>query len=174
MKKLCLFSVVFVSVIFHSLVIAQEGAIATIDLNTAIRASDYSLKQYKVLQADEYYKQLIATIEQTRSDLEKLQKEGETKSLTWSDEEKQAHRQKGQQKYAELNNLAQQEAGVRSRLDSSVQKELAPTVETIVNAIIDEKGIGLLLNSQAVYFRTADFDITEELVKRLNKAGSDK
>lgn len=169
MKKLFFLPLLLISVLFNHATFAQ-GNIAIIDLNGAIRASDYSVKQYQLLQADENYKKLIETIKQVRSDLEQLQKEGETKSLTWSDEQKQAHQEKGQKKYAELNNLANQEASVRNRLDASVQQELAPRVETLVNEIIEEKKIGLLLKAQAVYFRTADFDITEELVKRLNSS----
>lgn len=167
MKNNIVFLLVLLGVCFNPSAMAQ-GNIAVIDLNGAIRASDYSIKQYKLLQADENYKKLVEKIKQTRDDLEQLQKEGETKSLTWSDEQKQAHQEKGQKAYSELNNLANQEAAVRSRLDASVQQELAPNVEELVNAIIEEKKIGLLLKAQAVYFRTADFDITEELVKRLN------
>ncbi|MGS2717099.1 OmpH family outer membrane protein [Eionea flava] len=169
MNKLLLLSALLISVLFNQAAFAQSN-IAIIDLNGAIRVSDYSKKQYKLLQADENYKKLVSAITQTREELQKLQKEGETKSLTWSDKQKQDHQEKGQKKYAELNNLASQEASVRSRLDASVQQELASRVEALVNEIIEEKEIGLLLKAQAVYFRTADFDITEELVKRLNSS----
>jgi Skp family chaperone for outer membrane proteins len=167
MKNILCLSLLLSGILCHSFVFAAEN-IAIVDLEGALRASNYSLKQYKVLQTDENYKRLVSKIKQTRKSLDKLQKESETKSLTWSDGQKQAHLQKGQAMYAELNSLANQEVTIRSRLDASIQKELAPKVEVVVNQIIEEKKIGLLLKAQAVYFRTIEFDITEELVKRLN------
>ena len=167
MKKLLCISLLFLGFLNFPLAFSAEN-IAVVDLERALRASDYSLKQYKVLQTDENYKSLISKIKETRASLARLQKESATKSLTWSDEQKKVHQQKGQTTYAELNNLASQEATIGSRLDASIQKELAPKVQTIVNQIIKDKNIGLLIRSQAVYFRTPEFDITEELVKRLN------
>jgi outer membrane protein len=167
MKKLLCISLLFLGLFNFPLAFSAEN-IAVVDLERALRASNYSLKQYKILQTDGNYKSLISKIKETRASLGRLQKESDTKSLTWSDEQKKVHQQKGQTTYAELNNLASQEATISSRLDASIQKELAPKVQTIVNQIIKDKNIGLLIRSQAVYFRTPEFDITEELVKRLN------
>jgi len=167
MKKILCLTLLLLGALAHSSVFASEN-IATVDLEGALRASNYSLKQYKALKSDLNYQKLIAQIKQTRQSLDQLQKESETKSLTWSDEQKQAHQQKGQAVYTELSSLADQQTTTRRRLDASIQKELAPKVEMIVNQIIDEKKIGLLIKAQAVYFRTVEFDITEELVKKLN------
>jgi Skp family chaperone for outer membrane proteins len=168
MKKIAILFAVCMSV-FSSHAAFSDGAnIAVADLDRALRISSYSLKQYKVLQTDENYKKLIEEINSVRSELQSIRKDGQTKSLTWSEAQKQEHLQKGQSKVAEINSLANQEAAIRNRLDSSIQKELAPKVEKIVNEIIEEKSIGLLLKSQAVHFYTPTFDITEEVVKRLN------
>jgi Skp family chaperone for outer membrane proteins len=168
MKKTAIFFAVCISVFSSHFAFSEEANIAVADLDRALRISSYSLKQYKVLQADENYKKLIEEINSVRSELESIRKNGQTKSLTWSEAQKQEHLQKGQSKVAEINNLANQEAAIRNRLDASIQKELAPKVEKIVNEIIEEKSIGLLLKYQAVHFYTPAFDITEEVVKRLN------
>lgn len=168
MKKYILLLVVFISFLSSSFVFSEGLNIAVADLDRALRISNYSLKQYKILQADENYKQLIEKINGIREEIESIKKDGETKSLTWSESQKQEHVQKGQKKVAEINNLANQELSVRRRLDSSIHQELTPQVEKIVNDIIEEKSIGLLLKSQSVHFYTPTFDITEEIVKRLN------
>jgi len=168
MKKNILLFVVFFSFLSSNFVFSEGLNIAVADLDRALRISNYSLKQYKILQADENYKQLIEKINGIREEIESIKKDGETKSLTWSESQKQEHVQKGQKKVAEINNLANQELSVRRRLDSSIHQELTPQVEKIVNDIIEEKSIGLLLKSQSVHFYTPTFDITEEIVKRLN------
>lgn len=168
MKKYILLLVIFISFLSSSFVFSEGLNIAVVDLDRALRISNYSLKQYKILQADENYKQLIEKINGIREEIESIKKDGETKSLTWSENQKQEHVKKGQKRVAEINNLANQELSVRRRLDSSIHQELAPQVEKIVNDIIEEKSIGLLLKSQSVHFYTPTFDITEEIVKRLN------
>lgn len=168
MKKYILLLVVFISFLSSSFVFSEGLNIAVADLDRALRISNYSLKQYEILQADENYKQLIEKINGVREEIESIKKDGETKSLTWSESQKQEHVKKGQAKVAEINNLANQELNVRRRLDSSIHQELTPQVEKIVNDIIEEKSIGLLLKSQSVHFYTPTFDITEEIVKRLN------
>lgn len=168
MKKNVYLFIMFFSLLTSNFVFSEGLNIAVADLDRALRISDYSLKQYKALQVDENYKQLIEKINGIREEIESIKKDGETKSLTWSESQKQEHVQKGQKKVAEINNLANQELSVRRRLDSSIHQELTPQVEKIVNDIIEEKSIGLLLKSQSVHFYTPTFDITEEIVKRLN------
>jgi outer membrane protein len=168
MKKIAIYFVIFFSVLSSHTAFSQVTNIAVADLDRALRISNYSLKQYEVLRSDKNYQQLIDKIKSVRTEIELMKKDGQTKSLTWSEEQKTEHIEKGQTKVAEINNLANQEAAIRNRLDASIQQELAPKVELIVNKIIEEKSIGVLFKSQAVHFYTPEFDITEEVVKRLN------
>jgi outer membrane protein len=169
MKNVLLLSFFLMFLLNHSSAFS-EGSIAIVDLDRAMRISNYAAKQYKVLQTDNGYQELVEQVKKAQTTFQTLQKEAETKALTWSDEQKQVHQKKAQKIYAELNRLANQEVAVRKRLDANIKKELAPKVEVIVNKIIEEKKIGLLLKAKAVYFRTPEFDITEELVKRLNSS----
>ncbi len=145
-----------------------QGNIGVINLEGAISVSNYSRQQYKVLQADANYKKLTNEAKKLQEELKGIQKEGEKKSLTWSDAQKQAHVKKGQEKLAQYNRLGSQITAMRNQVAAQIEQTLAPQIEKIVNDIIDEKKIGLLLKSQAVYFRNADFDITEEVVEKLN------
>lgn len=165
MKIISLLIVMF----FHAGVSAQ-GNIGVINLEGAISVSNYSRQQYKLLQSDADYKKLASEIKSLEAELKSIQKEGAKKSLTWSQEQKQAHVKKGQAKLAQYNRLGGQLTNMRNAVAARVEKELAPKIEAIVNKVIEEKKIGLLLKSQAVFFRNADFDITEEVVKKLNEA----
>ncbi|MFT5116620.1 MAG: Skp family chaperone for outer membrane protein [Kiritimatiellia bacterium] len=160
--------VFFVGLYLCGLNAFAQGNIGVINLKGALAASNYSRQQYQVLKSDSNYKKLVSKIKDLQKELQALQKEGETQSLTWSDEKKQKHVKAGQTKLARLNRLGQQESTIRNNIAAKVEQDLAPTIEKIVNDIIDEKNIGLLLKSQAVYFRTAEFDITVEVLERLN------
>jgi Skp family chaperone for outer membrane proteins len=148
--------------------VVAQGNIGVINLEGVLIGSNYSRQQYQALQADAQYKKLLSDIKSLKSELQALQKEGEANALTWSDDQKKSHIQKGQIKLEQYKRLGAQEAQTRNGLASQIEKELGPTIEKIVNNVIEEKKIGLLLKSQAVYFRTVEFDITEEVVKRLN------
>lgn len=168
MFKKLLITCACISALFLSVGIVAQDNIGVISLEGVLIASNYSRQQYQALQADAQYKKLLSDIKSLKSELQALQKEGEANALTWSDDQKKSHIQKGQIKLEQYKRLGAQEAQTRNGLASQIEKELGPTIEKIVNNVIEEKKIGLLLKSQAVYFRTVEFDITEEVVKRLN------
>jgi len=153
---------------FSGLVYAQ-GKIGVVDLNGALAVADYSKQQLSALKNNSEFKDLAEKIKALKGDLQALQNEGEANALTWSQEQKQQQVKKMQGKVAELNGYGNQREKMKADLESRIGKELGPKIEKVVNQIIEEKGIGLLLNSQAVYFRTAEFDITNEVVDRVNK-----
>ena len=63
------------------------------------------------------------------------------------------------------NKLDSEKAAVENR----IQKELTPKIEEIIPQIIKDKKLGLLVNARAAYFRTPEFDVTQELIDRLNQ-----
>lgn len=168
MFKKLLIACTCIGALFSSVSVVAQGNIGVINLEGVLIGSNYSRQQYQALQADAQYKKLLSDIKSLKSELQALQKEGEANALTWSDDQKKSHIQKGQIKLEQYKRLGAQEAQTRNGLASQIEKELGPTIEKIVNNVIEEKKIGLLLKSQAVYFRTVEFDITEEVVKRLN------
>lgn len=166
-KKIIVLCSVVSALFLPSVALAQSN-IGVISLEAVLAASNYSRQQFQKLQANPEYKKLLEKIKSLKEELQTLQKEGETKSLTWSNDQKRSHIEKGQKKLAEYKQLGAQELNARNSLEARLEKELGPRVEEIVNVVIQEKKIGLLLKSQAVFYRTAEFDITEEVIKRLN------
>ncbi|ODS23939.1 hypothetical protein AB835_06360 [Candidatus Endobugula sertula] len=143
--------------------------ISVIDLNRVLGEADYSQEQYKKLQLSDAFKSSAKNISEQQKKLQGIQKEGKAKSLTWSEEQKQAHRQRMQRELNLFNQLGNQQEAMKRQVDADIEEVLLPKVKEIVNAIIKEKNIGLLLDSRAVYFGTPEFDITKEVITRLNK-----
>lgn len=164
MKKLFLIAMLFSSVAF------AESKIMSIDLNKSLILSNYAQQQLQALKNNEQYKKLTAQAKTLEAEIVELQKKGKANSLTWSEKQKQDHIKTGKGKVEQLRKIAQQQASMQQQLEAQVEQQLAPKVEAIVNDIIKEKNIGLLIDSKAVYYRTAEFDITKEVVERLNKA----
>ncbi len=148
--------------------VAAQKNVGVVDLDGVLAVADYSQQQVKALKANAEYKKILKDMKALEKELQALQKEGSTKSLTWSEEQKQQHVNKGQKKLSQLNQLANKRTAMTNDVENRVSEYLGPKIEKVVNEIIEEKGIGLIVNSKAVYFRTADFDISEEVVKRLN------
>lgn len=146
-----------------------QDKVSVIDLNGALYSTNYAKSQLEALKNNAEYKSLTEQIKSLRKTLDALQKEGQTKSLTWSDEQKKQQVQKIQAKVGELNQAGNQREKLKADTEKRINQELGPKIEQVVNQILEEKGIGLLLNSQAVYHRTPAFDITTEVIERLNK-----
>ena len=79
MKIYMFFFVVLFSFLNSSFVFSDGLNTAVADLDRALRISNFSLKQYKLLQADENYKALIEKINFVRDEIEGIKKSGETK-----------------------------------------------------------------------------------------------
>ena len=164
MKKLLLLALLFSNLTF------AQGKIMAVDLDRALLLSDYAQQQLQVLKSNADYKKFSTQAKGLETELAELQKKGKANSLTWSDQQKQDHVALMQGKIDQLRTITRQQTVMRQRAEAKVEQELAPKVETIVNDIIQEKNIGLLIDSKAVHYRTAEFDITKEVVERLNKA----
>ncbi len=161
-------SIAFFILIFSGVVIAQQ-AIAVIDIERAAIQSNYAKSSIKKLQESDTFKKNLDLYKRLGGEFKALQNDGKTNGLTWSDEQKAAHTSKLEKKLAEINKVGGQLDSEKAAVERRIQKELTPKIEKIVPEIIKDKKLGLLLNSRAVYFRTPEYDITQELTDRLNK-----
>ena len=169
MNKLIFKLCVFFSIVSSSVTVLAQDKVSVIDLNGALYSSDYAKSQLEALKNNAEYKSLTQQVKSLRETLNALQKEGQTKSLTWSDAQKKQQVQQMQAKVAELNQVGNQREKLKADAEKKINQEMGPRIEQVVNQILEEKGIGLLINSQAVYHRTPAFDITTEVIERLNK-----
>jgi outer membrane protein len=154
---------------FTGVTFAQEK-IAVIDLEAAAINSDYAKKAIEDLNKSATFKKNRDTHTAITKEIQDMQKDAQANGLTWSDEEKKIFNVKLEEKLKNLKKVRAQIDQERAAVEQQIQKELTPKIEKIIPEIIKEKNLGLLINARAAYFRTPDFDITKDLVDRLNKA----
>lgn len=162
--------VVVLAFLLPGLVFAQQNQnIAVIDIEAAAINSDYAKSEIKKLRESKTFKANLTELERLKKEFNSLQEEAKANSLTWSDDQKKAHRKKLKEKVTEVNKVGGQLDAEKAAVDKRIQKELIPKIEEIVPKFIEEKKLGLLINARAAYYRTPDFDITQDLIDRLNK-----
>jgi len=149
-------------------VVAQEKIVA-MDPEVAILNSNVAKKRLADLQNNEQFKTLVTRFDSLRTELEALQKKESVNGLTWSDEQKQAHRSAAQGKVEEFNLVRKQLEGERQRVLTSVQRELTPVLEKVVTELVKEKGFELILNTRAIIYSTEQNTITQMVIDALNK-----
>ena len=161
-------SIVLLMCLLPGLALAQQK-IAVINIEVAMLNSNYAKASIKVLKESAAYKAKLDEYGRLRKEFQSLNEEAKTNGLTWSDEQKLAHRKKVEAQVQVINKLGGELEAENVAVEKNIQKELTPKIEKIVSEIIKEKELGLLINARAAYFRTPDFDITKDLVERLNK-----
>ena len=155
-----------------------EGKIAVFDLQGAILNTDAAQQQFKELRAKTAYADLKAELDTITADLQAMNKDAQTNSVTWSDEQKVEQRKKMDYKLADrelvTKKLRQEETTLAEKiLQGQVQSALA-----IANDLVKAEGIGLLLNAAAVdangqrmvFHVDSSYDITAKVTDRLNGA----
>jgi outer membrane protein len=161
-------TIFFLVLVFSSLSYAQQN-IAVIDIETAAIRSDYAKSEIEKLKQSDTFKKNLDEYNALGKEFQALQKEGQANGLTWSDEQKQAHKKKMEEKVVLLNKIGGQLDAEKAAVDKRIQQELTPRIEKIVPEIIKNKKIDLLLKSQAAYFVIPEYNITQDLIDRLNK-----
>ena len=147
-----------------------EGKVAVFDAQAAIFNTDLAKQRI-----DEYSKKpeiasMRAKFEGLQSDLQNMQKEKETNGMTWSQDQAAEHRKQEEYKAADLQLIVKKLKAEENAALGSIQRELAPKVQTAVNQIVEAEGIGILLHKRAAVYAGPTFDITQKVTDKLNKA----
>ncbi len=148
---------------------AEANNIAVIDIEGAVAKSNYAQKARKDLENSKSFQDMRTRYNELGKQLEAMEKDAKANGLTWSKEQKESHNQSAKEKLLEIKKINRQLDSEVNEINKKMAQELNPRIDTIVNDIIKEKNIGLLLKAGAVHFATPGFDITEELLERLNK-----
>jgi|GEM_PF-5920160 len=149
-------------------VFAQQN-IVVMDPDAVLLNSAYAKEQLSSLQNGEQYKSLVTRINALRSELGKLQEEEQKNALTWSADQKQAHRSSMQAKVDELNLVGKQAEDMNNRVLNGVQRELTPMLEKVVTDLVAEKGYDLILNNRVTIYSTEKNTITQIVIDALDK-----
>lgn len=147
-----------------------QANIAVIDIDGAVANSNYAKEARKKLENSESFQKKRARYSELGKELKTMEKNAQTNGLTWSDEEKRNHNKAAKEKLSEINKIGNQLDSEISQINKQMAKDLNPKIDEIVKSIIKEKQLGILLKAQTVHYATPQFDITKELLDRLNKS----
>lgn len=104
--------------------------------------------------------------EEARSLQERLQRDG---SIMGEDEKRKVSQQV-EQKAQEYQFIASRLQKQQQEMRQEIVERHRPTLEKVVNEVIEEYKIDLLLDRQAVAFARPQFDLTKAVAEKLNKA----
>jgi len=161
--------VVIFAVSFSALSVSQQN-IAVVDIDGAVANSNYAKEARKKLESSESFQKKRSRYSELGKELKLLEKDAQTNGLTWSDEQKRKHNSGAQEKLSEINKIGKQLESEVNQINKKMAQELNPKIDEIIKSIIKEKELGILLKAQSVHFATPQFDISKELLERLNKA----
>jgi len=146
-----------------------QGKIAVVDLGAAIFGSDIAQKRQTELQARSEYASLQAKYDSTVADINALQKEAESKRLTWSESEAADYQKRMEYLRADIELTARKlESEVRS-LQNSIINELQPKAQEALQELVEQEGVTVLLRSEAVLMASPELNLTPKLTERLNQ-----
>ncbi|MFA5631526.1 MAG: OmpH family outer membrane protein [Porticoccaceae bacterium] len=153
--------------LFSSSLLAQDK-IAVVDLGAAIFGSDVAQKRQKDLQAKSEYAALQAKYESTAADIQAMQKEAESKSMTWSDTQKDEFQKKMEYLRADIELTARKLESEARALQNNIVRELQPKALEAIQELVAEEGITVLLRADAVLMAKPEINLTAKLTERLN------
>ena len=143
--------------------------VAVFNLQGAILGSTEAKKQLEELRNDSDYANLQARLESLRSDLENLRKEGETKGMTWSQEQVAEHRKEMESIGSDLQYTAKKMQSEQQAVMERIAQKVQPKVEAALNAVVAAEKIDIVLDRQSAYFASPSADITAKVVEKLNQ-----
>ena len=168
MKKLNQLLAIFALLFILSPFGFAEAKIAVIDLERAVLTTKFAQQQEKTLTDNSEYKALVEKFQLLKTDLQTLEKEANTKGMTWSNEQRAEHANKVKYKSADYQLVAKKIESQRKGIVNKIKNQFATVIKGVVNKIIADEGISLLLNAKAAYFAAPDFDITAKVTAGLD------
>jgi outer membrane protein len=148
----------------------SQGKVAVFNMQAAVMQTDAAQKHLQALDSNADFSAMKAKFENLRAELIKLDADAKTNQMTWSNDQKADFKKKVEYKSADLKLSAEKLKSERNVVMQKIMKELGPKTKTVLNQLVTAENIGLVLDSSAAYYATADFDITAKVTEKLNKA----
>ena len=168
MKKLSQLLIITVLLSVLSPFVLAETKIAVIDLDRAVLMTKFAQQQQKKLTDNDEYKALVEKFQLLQKDLQDLEKEANTKGMTWSNEQRAEHANKVKYKSSDYQLVGKKIESQRNAAINVVKQQFGTVLKEVVNKIIEDEEITLLLNAKAVYFAVPDLNITQKVTTALD------
>lgn len=156
---------ILVALCFVSVVNAAD--VAVVDFRVALLQSN--LGQEAAKGPKQQVAQMDAALQKEQQSLEAAANALSREELTLSQEEFQQRRQQLAERQNNLRSMAANMQRQAKELEQNLIDSLTPVGEKALKSIIEERNLQLVLNRQLSLYASASADITDELVKRINK-----
>lgn len=153
---------------FSAFSVNAQQTVAVIYIETAMYNTNFGQSKLAALESDATFKSRLEKFNAVTNDLRAMQKDAQANGLTWSAEEKESFAREREGKIEERKLLGNQLESDRQSVLRDIQVQLSPHVEKLVPEIVKEKKIDVLLNNQAVYIVSDQYNYTQDLIDRLN------
>tara|TARA_E500000178_G_C16842808_1_gene671393 strand:- start:186 stop:728 length:543 start_codon:yes stop_codon:yes gene_type:complete len=153
---------------FSSSILAEEK-IVVFDASTAIMASKPAQAQIKGALERSDIVALKAKIEGLAADLQGLEKEAESKRLTWSKEDLAEHNKKREYARADYELAGRKYQAETQQIQQAIVQEFQPKTEAALKLVIEAEKITLVLRREAIIHFSPKLDITAKVVDLMNK-----
>lgn len=146
----------------------KSPRIAVLDFQRALMESTQVQAEFKKAEQQLSSEQGKARqlAEEARSLQERLQRDGSI----MSEDERRKISQQVEQKAQEYQFIASRLQKQQQDIQQEIVERHRPTLEKAVNQVIEEYKIDLLIDRQAVAFARPQFDLTQAVAEKLNKA----
>ncbi|MEC8443080.1 MAG: OmpH family outer membrane protein [Pseudomonadota bacterium] len=157
--------IAFIAAATINLAVAADK-VAVVDMERALFLSDAAtaaVKEFeKANQSD------IDKLKSLQEDLMAAQKRVETEGDIMSDDQRRELKNEVEQKTQEYQFYGRKLQQLEEKWKRDLFNKQLPELEKTLKALIDEKGYDVVLNAQAVIFKSPEADITKLLLERLN------
>lgn len=150
---------------------AAKDKVAVFDVQEAILNTNKAREQMKAFEARADVAKMIKDAEKLQKEIAGLRDEA-AKGSDWSAQKKAEHKKSIEFKQADFELIVRKLNSERQQAGKKLMEELGPKLETVVKQVVEEQGVGLLLDRKAAIHADAAFDITGKVTEKLNAGGN--
>lgn len=150
-------------------VISQAQNIAVVNIQAAILESEYGKSELAKLETNDDYAALVTEAQTLIADVQALDKDAQSNSGKWSQEQLADYNKQRQFLTADLQLNQQKIQAERERVVRQINAAMNQPALEALQSLVDEEGISLLLKESAVYHATDAHNVTSKLAAKLSK-----
>jgi len=155
-----------VALMVSSLAYAASDKVAVFDVQEAILNTEAAKKEMKAFEARSDISKMISDAERLKKDIAALRTEIGKAGSAAQEKQKTA-----EFKQADFELIVRKLNSERQAAGRKLMEDIGPRLETVVKAIVEAEGIGLLLDRKAAIHADPSFDITAKVTAKLNASG---
>lgn len=161
-----------VAVLFSSAVWAQGDAskIAVVDVQRAVLQTEKAQTKLKELEQQPDYKTNFENFKALEAEYKKMIENYEKERAVMSAEKRDEEERRILDKQQDIKYIASKLQQTQKEYVEQIMQEQGAGIQTVLQNLVGEQGIGLLLRSEARAILHADesYDISDQLTERLN------